>query len=91
METYMALALLCTFVVMLGMMFLAFRNITKVKWQIVLKDDTKFIGKRTLGAMWQEGLCESAYKAVDSLDSSFSEGTIVNLGWATILYRIKVK
>ena len=76
---------------MLGLFFWTLKSVTKVKWHIVLKDGTKFIGKRTLGAMWSEGLCKSAYKVVDSLDSSFPEGTIVHLGWATILYRIKVK
>ena len=61
------------------------------KWQIVLKDGTKFIGKRTWRAMWREGLWERAYEVVDALDSPFSKGMIVNLGRGAKLYRIKLE
>ena len=91
METYSWVILLCTLIVLLGLMFLISRSITKAKWQVVLKDGTKFIGRRTWAAMWEEGFFESAYKVMDSLNSSFLEGTIVHLGWNTKLYRIKVK
>ena len=91
METLGWVIILCILVFWLGLCFWTVKSVTKRRWQVVLKDGTKFIGKRTLGAMWQESLLESAYKVVDSLDSLFPEGTIVNLGWSTILYRIKVK
>ena len=60
------------------------------KWQIVLKDGTKFVGKRTWQAMWRESLLETAYEVIDPLDSPFTKGTIVNLGWGTKLYRIRL-
>ena len=91
METYEWVVPLCIFFVMLGLAFLTLGSMTKAKWQVVLRDGTKFIGKITLGTMWQEGFFESSYKVVDSLDSPFPKGTIVNLGWSTKLYRIKVK
>lgn len=91
METYTWIVPLCFLLGLLLLLFLALRSITKTKWQIVLRDGTKFIGKRTLEAMWQEGFFESAYKVMDSLDSHFQEGTIVYLGWSAKLYRIKVK
>ena len=91
MEAYEWAIPLCFLIVMFGLLFLTFRSMARTKWQVVLKDGTKFIGKRTLGAVWQEGLLESAYKVIDSLDSPFQDGTIVNLGWSTKLYRIKVK
>ena len=91
METYAWVVPLCILIVGLGLLFWALISATKVRWQVVLRDGTKFIGKRTLGAAWQEGFLESAYKVVDSLDSPFPKGMIVNLGWSTQLYRIKVK
>jgi len=91
MENYAWVIPLCILIVMLGLMFLLLWSTVKVRWLVILKDNTRFIGERTLGAMWQEGFLESAYKVIDSLDSCFSEGMIVNLGWGTRLYRIKIK
>ena len=60
-------------------------------WNIVLKDRTEFIGKRSWKAIWEEALLETAYEVIDPLNSPFPKGVIVHLRIGSMFYRIKVK
>ena len=60
------------------------------EWQVVLKDGTKFVGKRTWQAIWREGFTERAYQVVATQNSPFKEGKIVVLGFGSILYRVRL-
>jgi hypothetical protein len=57
-------------------------------WKVVLKDGTSFIGKRTLKAMWYEGLLTTCYKIMES--ASLPKGSIVSIEFGSMLYKIKM-
>jgi len=61
------------------------------KWQIILKDGTKFTGKRTFKTIWIESLLGRAYEVTDSNNPNFPKGTVVEVLFNSALYRIKVK
>ena len=90
MENYTWIVALCFLIIWLIFMIWVLKSMAKIRWLVVLKNGTKFIGRRTLKTLSQESFLQTAYKVEDGLDSSFIKGTIIHLGWGAKLYSTKL-
>ena len=84
------LTMIVLIMLFIGSWIYLIRVIAKAQWEVTLRDDTSFIGRRTWKAIWREGFFESAYQVIDSQNSPFKENMIVILGFGSILYRVRL-